>query len=226
MNETPCVLIPSYNEARSIGALVTALRARAMTVYVVDDGSVDDTAAIAEAAGAIVVKHKHNKGKGASMREGFKHIVKKGYGSVVVMDGDGQHVVEDIAQFITRMKETDADVIIGNRMLDTTSMPPVRIYTNRFMSSLISLIARQHVPDTQSGFRLIKTDVLRTIRLESSNYEIESEMIIEAARNGFRIASVPIKTVYRDEKSKINPVVDTLRFIGFLFRMSMRKALS
>jgi len=162
-------------------------------------------------------------GKGASMREGFRRILKKGFDSVVVMDGDGQHVVEDIGNFIEKMKETNADIVVGNRMLDTSSMPGLRIHTNRFMSSLISLIAGQNVPDTQSGFRLIKREVLQKIDLESSNYEIESEMIIKAARAGFRIESVPIKTVYNDEKSRINPIVDAFRFIAFLARTALKK---
>ena len=223
MAHNPCVLIPSYNEARSIGHLVSELRVRDLTVYVVDDGSTDKTASIAESVGAVVVRHKENRGKGASMREGFKHILKKGFDSVVVMDGDGQHIVEDIGNFIEKMKATNADIVIGNRMLDTSSMPALRIHTNRFMSSLISLIAGQDVPDTQSGFRLIKREVLQKVRLESSNYEIESEMIIRAARAGFRIESVPIKTVYRDEKSKINPIIDALRFIAFLLKTMLSK---
>jgi hypothetical protein len=121
------------------------------------------------------------------------------------------------------MKETNADIVIGNRMLDTSSMPTLRIHTNRFMSALISFIARQSVPDTQSGFRLIKREVLQKVNLESSNYEIESEMIIKAARAGFRIESVPIKTVYKDEKSRINPIVDTIRFMFFLITTALKK---
>lgn len=223
MAYNPCVLIPSYNEAKTIGNLVKELRLRQLTVYVVDDGSADDTAKIAESQGAVVVQHKVNRGKGASMREGFKHILKRGFDSVMVMDGDGQHEVEDIGNFLQRMKETNADIVIGNRMLDTSSMPALRIHTNRFMSSLISLIARQRVPDTQSGFRLIKREVLQKIPLESSNYEIESEMIIRAAWAGFTIESVPIKTVYRDERSRINPIIDALRFTAFLLRTIFKK---
>ena len=223
MAHNPCVLIPSYNEAKTIGHLVSELRVRRLTVYVVDDGSTDKTAKIAESEGAVVVGHKENRGKGASMREGFRHILKRGFDSVVVMDGDGQHVVEDIGNFIEKMKETNADIVIGNRMLDTSSMPTLRIHTNRFMSALISFIARQNVPDTQSGFRLIKREVLQSVSLESSNYEIESEMIIKAARAGFRIESVPIKTVYKDEKSKINPIIDTIRFMFFLITTALKK---
>jgi len=211
-----CVLIPSYNESKTIGRLVRELRERDLTVYVVDDGSTDDTALIADAEGAVVVKHRVNKGKGASMREGFRHILKKGFETVIIMDGDGQHEVEDIESFLRKMKETNADMVIGNRMLDTSAMPALRIHTNRFMSSFISSIAHQEVPDTQSGFRLIKRSVLERVSLESSNYEIESEMIIKAARAGFRIESVPIRTVYRDERSRINPIIDALRFITLI----------
>ena len=223
MTERLCVLIPSFNEARTIGKLVRQLRARDLPVYVIDDGSTDDTARIAAAEGAIVVKHERNMGKGASMREGFAHILKSGFDAIVVMDGDGQHTVEDIDNFLGKMKETNADMVIGNRMLNTSSMPALRIHTNRFMSALISKIAGQHLPDTQSGFRLIKSDVLKRITLESSNYEIESEMIIKAARQGFRIESAPIQTIYRDERSRINPIVDALRFIGLLAKTMARR---
>jgi len=188
----------------------------------VDDGSTDKTAELAAAEGAVVVQHKVNKGKGASMREGFSHILKRGFELVVVMDGDNQHEVEDIDAFLSRMEETGADMVVGNRMHDITLMPSERVHTNRFMSSLISMISGQKVPDTQCGFRLIKASLLESIRLESSNYEIESEMIIRAAKKGYRIESVPIKTIYRDEKSCINPVVDTLRFFYFLIKISLK----
>ncbi|MCM8761182.1 MAG: glycosyltransferase family 2 protein [Candidatus Omnitrophica bacterium] len=218
MPKTICVLIPSYNESKTIGHLVKELRARDFTVYVVDDGSTDDTAKIAEADGAVVVRHKRNKGKGASLREGFAHILKKGFEAVIVMDGDGQHHVSDINNFMDKMSQTSADIVIGNRMQDVSTMPPARIRTNRFMSRLISLVAGCDVPDTQSGFRLIKRSVLEKLKFKSSNYEIESEMIIRAARAGFRIESVPIKTIYQDEVSRIDPFMDTLRFIWFIFK--------
>ena len=97
-------------------------------------------------------------------------------------------------------------------------MPFIRVLTNKIMSGLISKITRQNVPDTQCGFRLIKRPVLEKINLKTSKYETESEILIKASRLGFKIESVPIKTVYSGEKSQINPFVDTLRFIKFLFR--------
>ena len=95
-------------------------------------------------------------------------------------------------------------------------MPYVRLFTNKFMSWLISLAAGQSVPDTQCGFRLIKRGVLERIDLKTSKYETESEIIIQASRLGFKIESIPVKSIYEGEKSQINPVVDTLRFIRFI----------
>lgn len=218
-----CVLIPSYNEAKTIGAIVKDVKAQGLTVYVVDDGSSDNTASIAKAAGAIVVKHKKNMGKGASLREGFKHILKGRFDGVVVMDGDSQHETSSIPDFFRQMEERGADIVIGNRMLDPISMPYVRRNTNRFMSYVLSKMAGQNIPDTQCGYRLIKRRVLEAITLDSSNFEIESELIVKAGRKGFKISSVPVRTIYQDEKSRINPILDTLRFFAFVIKMSLTK---
>lgn len=224
MKERTCVLIPSYNEERAIGDIIRLLRRRNLIAYVVDDGSSDRTAEIAAQEGAVVVHHKVNKGKGASIREGVAHILKKrNFDTILIMDGDNQHEVDDIDLFIDKMEKTDADMVIGDRMRDTARMPVARIWTNRFMSKLISLVAGQKVPDTQCGFRLVKANAFRDVVLESSNYEIESEMIIKFARKGYRIESVPIKAIYEDEKSSINPIIDTLRFFAFLFKISLQR---
>jgi len=212
------ILIPSYNEAATIGDIVKDLRALGYKTYVVDDGSKDETAGIAEKEGAVVFRHEKNMGKGAALREGFARLVKEDFDAILVMDGDGQHHIEDISKLVYRMEETGADVVIGDRMRDTSAMPYVRKKTNQFMSWMISRVARCTVSDSQSGFRLIRRKVLESIRLESSNYEIESEMIIRAARKNFKIESAPIKTIYHNEESKINPIVDTIRFFTFILK--------
>lgn len=223
MDRKFCILIPAYNEAKAIGVIVKILCERRLPVYVVDDGSVDDTATIAKRQGAIVVSHHSNEGKGASIIDGAKHILSGDFDAVLIMDGDGQHSVDDVEKFFSKMEETGADIVIGNRMLDTSSMPYVRIKTNQFMSGLISMIAGQAVADTQCGFRLIKKEVLEKVKLESRRFDIETELIIKAARLGFRIESVPIKTVYGGEVSRINPVIDTLRFIALMIKLSFKK---
>ena len=213
-----CVLIPSYNEARTIGGIVTGLLGMGLATYVVDDGSTDETAGIAEKAGAVVIRHAKNKGKGASLLEGFRRALKDGYEAVVVIDGDGQHSLDDIQVLTKRMDKTGADIIIGSRMGETSGMPLVRVWVNRLMSGVLSRVVGQRIPDSQSGFRLIKRRVLEGVRLETSNYETESEFLIKAGRAGFRIESAPIKTIYQGQKSRINPIIDTLRFIRLLFK--------
>lgn len=219
MSKHIAVVVPSYNESRTIGAIVKRLKEREFVVYVIDDGSQDDTEAKAIAEGAIVIKNPKNMGKGGALKEGFKRVIADGFDMVLIMDGDDQHDITDIAHLIKCMRETHADMIVGNRMTDTSRMPIVRIAVNRFMSWLISVISGQYVPDTQCGFRLIKTSVLQKITFESNNYEIESEMIVKAARAGFKIDSTNIKTVYQDEVSRINPVVDGLRFIRLMLKL-------
>lgn len=217
-----CVLIPSYNEAKNIGAVTRELKSLGLAAYVVDDGSTDDTAGIAASQGAVVITHTKNRGKGASLIEGFDRILKEGFDAVLIMDGDGQHATGDIDNFFKKMTETGADIVIGNRMLDTASMPALRKITNRIMSRVISRMCGQVIPDTQCGFKLIKRRVLESIKFEFSNFEIESEILLKAARKGFKIESVPVKTVYRDETSKIKPIFDTIRFISFLIKMASK----
>jgi glycosyltransferase involved in cell wall biosynthesis len=215
-----CILIPSYNEARTIGAIAKELKSRGLAVYVVDDGSTDNTAGIAALQGAVTITHDKNKGKGASLIEGFNRVLKEDFDAVLIMDGDGQHATSDVGNFFKKMAETGADIVIGNRMLDTASMPVTRKITNRIMSGIISNMCGQVIPDTQCGFKLIKRNVLESIKFEFSNFEIESEIILKAARKGFKIESVPVKTVYRDETSKIKPIFDTIRFLSFLIKMA------
>ncbi len=222
MSKHIAVVVPSYNESRTIGVIVKRLKEREFAVYVVDDGSQDDTEAKALAEGAIVIRNPKNLGKGGALKEGFKRVVSDGFDTVLIMDGDDQHDVTDIAHLIKRMRETHADMIVGNRMTDTSRMPLIRIAVNRFMSWLISVISGQYVPDTQCGFRLIKTTMLRKITIESNNYEIESEMIVKAARAGFTIDSTNIKTVYQNEVSRINPVIDSLRFIRLMLKLAVK----
>lgn len=214
--EKTCALIPSYNEEEAIGPVVRELVALGIVPYVIDDGSTDRTAEAAAGAGAAVIGLPVNMGKGAALREGFARALRDGFDRVIVLDGDGQHKTGDIRAFFERMDLTGADIVIGNRMLDTSSMPLIRDMTNRFMSWLISAISRQRVSDSQCGFRMVRRRVLENISLKSSRFEIETELILKAARAGFKIESVPIQTIYEGGKSRINPFVDTIRFIVFI----------
>ena len=213
------ILIPAYNVGPFIGGLVSRLKNYGARVYVVDDGSGDNTAQAAQSAGAVVISNAVNQGKGAGLRKGFSRVLKDGFGYVLVLDGDGQHNPDDADRFFRVLADTDADIVIGNRMSDKGRMPFTRILVNGAMSILISGLSGQRIPDTQCGFRLIKADVLKDLEIISSNYEAESELLIKAARAGRRIASVPITTIYRGEVSGIRPIKDTLRFIAMIARL-------
>jgi glycosyltransferase involved in cell wall biosynthesis len=218
-----CILIPAHNEAQAIGLLVEKLKKIGQDVVVVDDGSSDDTGAIARDKGAHVISVSPCGGKGNALRRGFGYIVDRGYDALIMMDGDGQHAVEDVPKFIERFKSGNASIINGDRMGNRGDMPFVRAATNKFMSWMISAVCRQRIADTQCGFRLVSCAVLRSVKLTSTNFEIESEILIKGSRKGFKIDSVPVQTIYQDEQSKIRPVKDTIRFFKYLIRELMSR---
>ncbi len=214
--KTICV-IPSHNEEKTIAWLVQSVRDLGHDVLVVDDGSDDRTAVWAREAGAEVLVNPGNLGKGASLRNAFGLVTKRDHEAVVVLDGDGQHLPQDIARLIESMRRTGADIIVGNRMGRAKGMPLIRWLTNTTMSAFLSFKCRQPIPDTQCGFRLIRMSALRALELKTENFEIESEILLEAARKGFKIRSVPITTVYDGQYSAIHPWHDTVRFFHFIF---------
>jgi len=217
-----CVLIPAYNEAKTIGRVLGKIKAFGFEAVVIDDGSTDGTSRVAADAGAIVIRHDINKGKGASLREGIRYILPRPYEAIIAMDGDGQHNPDEIHNFLELSGKKDSSFIQGNRMCDPKSMPLVRVVTNRVMSSIISLMCKQHIPDTQCGYKYIRKDALKKLTLASSRYDIETEILLEASRAGVRIDSMPIKTIYQKEASYISPIVDTLRFMRLLIKRTFR----
>lgn len=211
------VLVPAYNETRTIGGLARRVAAKGYRLLVVDDGSKDDTADRARQAGAQVLRLERNRGKGGALREGMKRFLDTRQRALVLMDADGQHDPEDLDVILAAANRTGADAVVGNRMDDASSMPPVRRWTNRLLSAVISLLAGQRVPDSQCGFRLIRRPIVERWRLRTERFELDSEMILEAARLGGCIASVPVRCLYgAGQKSNIRPLHDTLRFLRFL----------
>lgn len=216
-----CVIIPAYNEEKTIRELIRSVKRYIADVLVVNDGSSDETEEVSKGAGASVINFKENIGKGTALKVGFDYVLKNNYDAVITMDADGQHSAGDIINFIDDALPSDVSVVVGNRMADPEDMPTARFITNLFMSLIISAICRQNIPDTQCGFRLIKCDLLKDMRLVSSNYEIESELLIKASRLHTKIVSVPIKSVYQGQLSLINPIIDTWRFLVMLFKVML-----
>lgn len=220
--ESVAAVIPAYNEEKHIGDVVRRTLRELKNVLVVDDGSGDNTADRAREAGAEVVVHAHNRGKGETIKTGFRHWLERQMEFVIILDADGQHRPEEIARFLNAASAGNAKMFVGNRMSDLSSMPFIRRAVNHWMSSRISAVCGQTIPDTQCGFRMLHRDLIPNFLAGADRFEYETEMLILASRNGDRIESVPISTVYSDEVSSIHPVRDTLRFFILMHRYKKR----
>ncbi len=215
---TVAAVIPAYLEEKHIADVVRRTLKRLANVLVVDDGSNDATADEARKAGADVIVHERNRGKGESIKSGFRYWLDHGSNYVVILDGDGQHLPEEIDLFLATASTSGAKVLVGTRMNDVRDMPFVRRVVNRYMSRKISRACGQEIPDTQCGFRMVHRDIIPDLLGGTERFDYETEMLILASRAGCRIASVPISTVYSDEVSSIHPVRDTLRFFKLMRR--------
>jgi glycosyltransferase involved in cell wall biosynthesis len=196
-------VMPAYEEAPRVATLVAGAKAH-LPVLVVDDGSTDDTAAIAEAAGATVLRQRPNQGKGAALRAGFRWALENGVEAVVTLDADGQHDPAEIPAFLAARARTGADLVVGRR--DFSRMPPIRQLSNRLGGLAFSWAVGRQVPDNQSGYRLVSSRLMEAmLASEESGFEFEVEMITTAIRAGWAIDWVPIRTIYAGERSHIDP---------------------
>jgi glycosyltransferase involved in cell wall biosynthesis len=212
-------VIPTFHEEKHIGEVVLRTRAQLNHVLVVDDGSGDKTPDRARAAGADVIVHPQNRGKGESIKTGLRHWLDRQLDFVIILDGDGQHRPEEIDRFISlALLPEKPKLVVGNRMNDIARMPRVRRLVNRYMSSQISRVCGQEVPDTQCGFRMLHRELIPDLLGGAARFDYETEMLFIASRKGFQIHSVPISTVYSDEVSSIHPIRDTLRFLKLMRR--------
>jgi glycosyltransferase involved in cell wall biosynthesis len=208
-----CALIPAFNEAPHIATVVEKAREHVAEVVVIDDGSGDGTADIARAAGATCLQSPTNWGKASALRAGIAFARDHNFDYVITLDGDGQHLPEDIPVMIRVAEEHGADLVIGARCFDRTRMPRSRYFSNIIGSRLASKLVGREVRDSQSGFRLFRLDKLDGEKLRSRYYELEMEILIKMARSGCTIAHAPIRTIYDDgqARSKMKPVRDTVR---------------
>lgn len=220
----PCIIIPAYNAAKTIGKVVRESRQYVSAVVVVDDGCTDQTTFLSEEAGAIALKHNRNKGKGAALKTAFDYVLGTHWDVFIIMDADGQHDPDDIPAFLEAHMSDHNCVFVGNRMTNPKGMPFVRKITNKVMSFIISFLIKQKVPDSQCGYKLFPKKIIAGMNLEATRYDIETELLFRASCADARIGSVPVRTIYADEVSTIRPVPDTVRFIKIIVSFwKMRK---
>jgi glycosyltransferase involved in cell wall biosynthesis len=195
------IVIPAFNEERTIAEVVCAAVKIANRVVVVDDGSRDRTAALAKESGALVVRHAVNRGVGAALGTGIEAAVRLHADAVVTMDADGQHRAEDAARVFDRLAQGDVDFVIGSRMKrgdEPGNMPVHRILFNTIGNILTFMLFGVWVTDSQSGLRGLSHGAARTIELRTNGMESLSEFIKEMKDRHWRFAEVPIKAIYTD----------------------------
>ncbi len=196
-------LIPGYNEAERIGAVIEATRAY-LPVVVVDDGSSDDTAAVAAAAGATVLKQVPNQGKGAALKRGFRWALDNNVDAVIMLDADGQHDPAEIPKFLHAHATHGSDLIIGYR--DFRAMPFTRRVANTVGRASLSWAMGRKILDNQSGYRLVSARLMQaTLESDEAGFEFEVDMVVLCIRRGMRLDWVPIRTIYAGEGSHIKP---------------------
>lgn len=229
------VVIPAYNEEKTIGSLVlkvweklATLKAQSQIsdyeIIVVDDGSTDRTAEIVKKVGATLLQHEKNKGKGAAKNTGWFYAIRNGFEYILNMDADGQHSPDDIPKFIQAIHDTRADIVLPKREFTLRKMKLPRFLANHWQSLAASVRTGERIYDSQCDFRLLRRDVLKHVleklKISTSKFEAETELLIKALRSGFKhIVHVDVETIYiKGRKSRINPVIDTIKYLYLLVR--------
>ena len=211
-----CAVIPFYNEEKTISEIINRTLQYVDKIIAVNDGSTDNSKQkINDVQNVIVIDYEKNYGKGFALNKGFEKALELGYDTVVTLDSDLQHDPVFILDLLREIE--NYGIVIGNRLNNLADMPLQRRLSNKITSFLLSVKTGQKILDSQSGFRAIRSDVLRVVKTRKHGYEAESEQIILAARKGFKIGFVNTSTIYGNEKSKIKPVKTILAFIKTLF---------
>jgi len=220
VTERVVVIIPAFNAERSIGNVVAGAREQMEDVVVVDDGSVDRTGEAAREAGAHVLRHPANRGKGAALKSGFAYAIENGFDGVITLDADGQHLPREIPKFLECRAQSGADLIIGGRAHLFEQMLPRRRFANRFSAWTIAKASKTGVTDSQSGFRFYSANLLRNVKLRADGFDMESEVIVRAGCRGFKVTTTPIDLGFVDglSTSHYKPLADSLRIAWTVVR--------
>lgn len=199
--------IPIFNESASIGAVVKAALDQVDEVLVVDDGSTDDGARIAEGSGAVVVRHSVNNGKGVALRTALAWArARLELRQLVLIDGDGQHDPGDIGRLLAEASARELDIVVGSRFLGQNNAPLYRLFGLHVLSASAALGSGVRLTDSQSGFRVLSRRAIEQLELSQSSFSVETEMQFKGAAHGLRIGEIPIQIRYAGPPRR-SPVV-------------------
>ncbi len=212
------IVIPCFNAATKVRDVVRGALVHGLPVIVVDDGSSDDSGEVARAAGATVLRHPANQGKGAALRTGFRHARAHGAEAVLTLDADGQHDTEEIPSLLAAHDRDPRALVIGVRSFAPTDMPTRSRIGNRISTFWIARFAGRHYSDTQSGFRVYPRPLLELTSLRTHRFDTEAELLLSAAKLGLALVEVPVRTIYNtDRVTHFHGFKDTLRVVRLVF---------
>lgn len=200
-----CVIIPTYNNAITLSAVIADVAEYTRNIIVVNDGSTDDTALILASLPHIdIVGYAKNKGKGWALRKGFEKALESGYSYAITIDSDGQHFAKDLPVFIEKLHLRKDAIIIGARNMDQSSVPGKSSFGNKFSNFWFKIETGIEAPDTQSGYRLYPVALMKDIHFFTRKYEFEIEVLVRAAWKGIKIESVPVSVYYAPKEKRIS----------------------
>ncbi|HRO47622.1 DUF2062 domain-containing protein [Agriterribacter sp.] len=210
-----CVIIPTYNNADTLPAVIADVAAYTHNIIVVNDGSTDDTALILASLPHIdIVSYSKNRGKGCALRKGFEKAVESGYTHAITIDSDGQHFAKDLPVFTDKLKEAQNAIIIGARNMDQSSVPGKSSFGYKFSNFWFKIETGISAPDTQSGYRLYPVALMKEMRFFTRKYEFEIEVLVRAAWKGIAITAVSVSVYYAPKEKRVShfrPFRDFLR---------------
>ena len=225
-----CVIIPTYNNATTIGSVISGVLLYASNVIVVNDGSTDAVQEVLKLFPSITVEsYEKNVGKGWALRKGFELALKKGYAYAITIDSDGQHFASDLPGFIDKLKDNPHSIIIGARNMEQTGVPGKSSFGNKFSNFWFWIETGIHLPDTQSGYRLYPIYLMKEMTFFTKKYEFEIEVLVRSSWKGIAVTSIPVKIFYAEKENRIShfrPFIDFARisvlntilvFITFLY---------